>query len=463
MSSCLWALSMGRLLIVNLTVLLYYILFIFLLRAKLGEKVWQHASFWFFFTNAILILLAYPIFFEIDYLCQAVCYTIMPAHGAVRVTTVGFIFSKLSLLHPERILQTSSRQRYSGFEMFCYLSVSIYCVWICARSLVRIWGGPCHPVGEPSSCIGETDPIVFLKNVPDFVSVLCEFVLFWVLVRDASDFYANQADIADNNWVQTEVLNRIWWYGTTSICTLVTNFFLYSTLAAASLLQKQESMDEFFAGSYCAWIFYLNLGIINMTINIIMVFICFPARSFNAYCLLQAICENKGFSSNNLTHTEFTAEDLRTFYELENIKRDAMTREIEVRANTLANMGHRVTVALAAIPKTGGRKISRNWEKDPYTGEKTYLPDCPYSSTSDTCPGSTTGSSSFVLLQITDVPLASNNEERKSSSITRTSRDEQSRISQTPTLDMGEGNMWNDEGSAYSTVAESVLDFKVVE
>jgi len=462
MSSCIWALSMGRFLIIALTFFLYYILFTFLLRAKLGEKIWQCASFWFFFTNSLLILLAYPVFFEIDNLCQAVCYLIMPTHGAVRIATVAFIFSKLELLHPERIIQTSSRQRYSGFEMFCYLSVSIYGVWVFSRSVVRFWGGPCHPCGEPSSCIGETEPIVFVKNVPDFLSVLCEFVLFWVLVRDASEFYTNQSEMADNLWIQNEVLNRIWWYGTTSICTLVTNFFLYSTLAAASLLQKQESMDEFFAGSYCAWIFYLNLGIINMSINIIMVFICFPARSFNAYCLLQAICEKNGFSSNSTTPTDVTAEDIRAFYELENFRKEQMNAE-QVRANTLANVGlsHKARMECPS----GRRKIARNWERDPVTGEKRYLPDLP-SSPSDTNTNSE-DSSCYIMLKITDVVSNPNQSyffTEKTWSVTRTSRDEQSRISQTPTLEQSSTNGdWNEAGSVCSTFAESIREFKLVE
>ena len=111
----------------------------------------------------------------------------------------------------------------------------------------------------------------------------------------------------------------------------------------------------------------------------------------------------------------------------------------------------------------GRRKIARNWERDPVTGEKRYLPDLP-SSPSDTNTNSE-DSSCYIMLKITDVVSNPNQayfSTEKTWSVTRTSRDEQSRISQTPTLEQSNSDS-NEAGSVCSTFAESIREFKVVE
>jgi len=347
----------------------FYVVLVFSLRALLGEKVWQHASFWFYVSMFMYNVVMFPVFMQWDDWCQYVCYAYLPAHGAARTTIIVFIFYKLELFNPERVLR-DSEAKMKWIEKISRFIVCIYILLTTIRFISRFWS-TCYELDEPAGCVAEKDPVIFFGNVPDMSLTFIEIVLWFRLVKAWKSLHSEHEFAGQNNWLENEISSRMWWYVVTSFVTLTTNLILYTALLVVGILYILDRLNPEKEHSMCIWTLYLNVGVVNVTINMVMVTLCFPFRSINVYFLLRAFCfESRRFPITDEPSLELSPEQLREFAELERARLEL------AKKNALLNESHKKKV-LRVLKKDlmpGQRLIQRSWEKNPVTGRVRYLP-----------------------------------------------------------------------------------------
>jgi len=159
----------GQVVLVAVVFVLYMIVLAFLLRTRLGEKVWLNASFWFYASSALMSTLLIPIYFQDNRFCQQVCYSVIPVHCFMRV---AFIFCKLEL---NEIFDSAQGRlvrdvhflwdlpSYKYFQKVIVGALHIYILINAICSVLRFWSS-CFECGDPASCVGQTDPILALGH-----------------------------------------------------------------------------------------------------------------------------------------------------------------------------------------------------------------------------------------------------------------------------------------------------------
>jgi len=354
---CSYQLIIGFMINALLFLFLLYILFVFILRAMLGEKIHKSSAFWFYLSSLFLTAHSFPVFWQLFFntesLCQIACLSFQPAQCANHVTLVLFIFFKLDLLKPDRILHgPRSKKPKSFLETMCFLLLGFYVIATTVKFITIIAlssGSRCFRHDEPFGCLAETDPSMDLRGTILLPIRLCEVILFFILIKNAADFYYNN-DIEDNQWIQTEVITKIYWYSATSIVTLLTNLAFFFALVIVRF--DTNTLDKFNSSEFCGWIIFMNIGVIYIAINVAMVTLCFPFRSFNVYYLLQAICGDRSFSRNDSIPFEINPELIRQYYEVEMASRQML------HENTVSNSGNsrETSVKNGSVVESSGQK-----------------------------------------------------------------------------------------------------------
>jgi len=74
---------------------------------------------------------------------------------------------------------------------------------------------------------------------------------------------------------------KIWWYTFSSGVTLVSNFMFYSIVPMIFAVNLFHQGDVLGVDNFCSWVILLNLGIVNLSVNVGMISLCFPFRSIN--------------------------------------------------------------------------------------------------------------------------------------------------------------------------------------
>merc|ERR1719483_1968473 len=310
-----------------------------------------------------------PVFMQWDGWCQYVCHTYIPVHNAAHTTIIVFIFYKLELFNPERVLR-DSEAKMKWIEKISRFIVYIYIFLTTIRFVSRFWS-TCYEMDEPAGCVAEKDPVIFFGNVPDMSLTFIEIVLWFRLVKAWKSLHSEHEFAGQNIWLENEIASRMWWYVVTSFVTLTTNLILYTALLVVGILYILGRLNPENEHSMDIWTLYLNVGAVNVTINMVMVTLCFPFRSINVYFLLRALCfESRRFPMPDEPSLELSPEQLREFAELERARLEL------AKKNTLLNESHKKKIlrGLKKDLKPGQRLIQRNWEKDPVTGRVRYLP-----------------------------------------------------------------------------------------
>jgi len=363
--------------------------------------VWLNASFWFYVSSAIFCTISLPIFFQIDRYCQVTCYIFIPAHAFMRVTTTVFIFYKLELFDAARgrvvrNLPDESRQG-TCFKYDFLVALGIYIMFNVIRFFTRFWGTPCFECGESGSCIAEKEPVIFFANIPDFIIIWCEMVLFHKLVVESRNFRREHASQANGQkcWFENYVVPKIWWYSFSSGVTLVSNFIVYGILICCTLIQMFAEKKLNFIGrdEFCLYVFFLNLGVVNLAVNVGMISLCFPLRSIDPIHLLYIICYQgcNHFVETEEISAELSPEAIQDFIELEDLIQQNTSRQIPWQ------IPRRIRIEIRNELRNGQRLIQRNWERNKVTGRIIFLPE------QSTSPEETTSESSGTSIML-DIP-----------------------------------------------------------